>query len=86
MHSVATFDAQIGLSNAIRDKQITMVRLYKAFGRRMAISHPSFSFMLLYKQFTTSFFPAHFGSHHQLHQLFPLSTLLPRWSAPEHAV
>ena len=26
------FDAQIGLSNAIRDKQITMVRLYKALG------------------------------------------------------
>ena len=26
------FDAQIGLSNAIRDKQITLVRLYKALG------------------------------------------------------
>lgn len=26
------FDAQIGLSNAVRDKQITMVRLYKALG------------------------------------------------------
>ena len=26
------FDAQIGLSNAIRDKQISMVRLYKALG------------------------------------------------------
>lgn len=26
------FDAQIGLSNAIRDKQITMVKLYKALG------------------------------------------------------
>lgn len=26
------FDAQIGLSNAIRDKQITMVRVYKALG------------------------------------------------------
>ena len=26
------FDAQIGLSNTIRDKQITMVRLYKALG------------------------------------------------------
>ena len=26
------FDAQIGLSNAIRDKQITMVRMYKALG------------------------------------------------------
>lgn len=24
------FDAQIGLSNAIRDKQITMVKMYKA--------------------------------------------------------
>ena len=36
----------------------------------MAISHPSFIFMLLYKQFTTSFFPL-FGSHRQLHQFFP---------------
>lgn len=26
------FDAQIGLSNAVRDKQITLVRLYKALG------------------------------------------------------
>ena len=26
------FDAQIGLSNAIRDKQITLVKLYKALG------------------------------------------------------
>ena len=26
------FDAQIGLSNAIRDKQITMVKMYKALG------------------------------------------------------
>jgi len=26
------FDAQVGLSNALRDKQITMVRLYKALG------------------------------------------------------
>ena len=26
------FDAQIGLSNAVRDKKITMVRLYKALG------------------------------------------------------
>ena len=26
------FDAQIGLSNAIRDKQITMVKIYKALG------------------------------------------------------
>ena len=26
------FDAQIGLGNAVRDKQITMVRLYKALG------------------------------------------------------
>ena len=26
------FDAQVGLSNAYRDKQITMVKLYKALG------------------------------------------------------
>lgn len=26
------FDAQIGLSNAICDKQITMVKIYKALG------------------------------------------------------
>lgn len=26
------FDAQIGLRNAIRDKQITMVKMYKALG------------------------------------------------------
>ena len=26
------FDVQIGLSNAIRDKQITMVKMYKALG------------------------------------------------------
>ena len=26
------FDAQIGLSNAIHDKQITMVKMYKALG------------------------------------------------------
>ena len=26
------FDAQIGLSNAIRDEQIAIVRLYKALG------------------------------------------------------
>ena len=32
MHNVAYFDAQIGLSNAIRDKQITLVKLYKALG------------------------------------------------------
>ena len=29
---IGYFDAQIGLSNAIRDKQITLVRLYKALG------------------------------------------------------
>lgn len=50
----------------------------------MAISHPSFIFMLLYKQFTTSFsrslgVTVSFTSFH-------LSILLPRWSAPEHAV
>lgn len=26
------FDAQIGLSNAIRDKQISLIQLYKALG------------------------------------------------------
>ena len=29
---IGYLDAQIGLSNAIRDKQITLVRLYKALG------------------------------------------------------
>lgn len=33
------FDAQIGLSNAIRDKQITLVKLYKALG--VDGNHPS---------------------------------------------
>lgn len=26
------FDAQVGLSNAVRDKQLALVRLYKALG------------------------------------------------------
>lgn len=35
------FDAQIGLSNAIRDKQITLVKLYKVLG--VDGNHPLFS-------------------------------------------
>lgn len=40
------FDAQIGLSNAIRDKQITLVKLYKALGGWM-VTIPSFLYLPL---------------------------------------
>lgn len=44
MHNVAISDAQIGLSNAIRDKQITLVKLYKALG--VDGNHPLFCIFL----------------------------------------
>ena len=63
------FDAQIGLSNAVRDKQITMVRLYKALGG--GCNKPSFfHFYAALQTVYHIFFPL-FGSHRQLHQFFP---------------